>query len=94
MNKEEIYDEQIAPLMTQIINICKTNKIAMVMQFAIPSPDNDDLLCTTALAAKEYNPPDHMVEATIFLRNAGQSAPFAITTKNGEGQVISQTIII
>ena len=36
MNKEEVYDEEISPLMKQIITLCKANGIAMVMNFAIP----------------------------------------------------------
>jgi hypothetical protein len=32
-DKEAIHDEQIAPLMTQIIAICKEHNIPMVAQF-------------------------------------------------------------
>ena len=39
MTKEEIYDEQINPLMAQIINICKVNKIAMIADFALDAVD-------------------------------------------------------
>jgi hypothetical protein len=31
--KEDIYDEQISPLMTKIIAICKEHQIPMVAQF-------------------------------------------------------------
>jgi hypothetical protein len=48
--KEDIYDEQIAPLMKQIIAICKEHQIPMVAQFQY---DNDEEqgpgFCTTAL---------------------------------------------
>ena len=94
MNKEKIYDEQISPLITQIIDICKNNKIAMVMQFAIPSPENDDLLCSSTLVADEYNPPKHMVEAATFLRNAGQATPITITTRDKKKDIISQSVFL
>jgi len=32
-NKEQIYDEQIAPLMSQIIEICKSENIPMFAEF-------------------------------------------------------------
>jgi hypothetical protein len=49
VNKEKIYDERISPLMAQILTICKENGIAMVAQFAIPNPDDPDLVCTSCL---------------------------------------------
>lgn len=33
MKKEQVYDEQIYPLMDKIISICKENKIDMVATF-------------------------------------------------------------
>lgn len=58
MNKETIYDEQIAPLMDQIIAICKDNQIAMLASFSIPTDERPTLAVTTALLADEYEPPD------------------------------------
>lgn len=49
MNKEEIYDEEISPLMAQILDICKTHKIGMVASFALPTSDDAALRCTSAL---------------------------------------------
>jgi hypothetical protein len=51
--RETIYDEQISPLMTQIIAICKENKIPVVASFELDieegHPPNDPLMCTTSL---------------------------------------------
>ena len=33
MNKEEIYDEQISPLMQKIISVCREHGIAMIASF-------------------------------------------------------------
>lgn len=49
LNKEQVYDQQIAPLMTQIIDICQQRGISMVATFALPIPGDDNLVCTTAL---------------------------------------------
>lgn len=47
-NKEKIYDEQIAPLMAKIIEICKKEDIAIFAEFQIA--DND--FCTTLISNK------------------------------------------
>ena len=72
MNKEEIYDEFINPLMTEIINICKTNKINAIMSFDLRDEGNADLLCTTALP----------VDKATWLQSYGEAIEniFAMTT--------------
>ncbi len=47
MNKEQTYDRDISPLMVQIVEICKLHGIAMIASFAIPTEDEEDLVCTT-----------------------------------------------
>lgn len=51
MPKEKIYDEQINPLMAQIIKICQDNDIAMFANFRLGFDESieEDLLCTTAI---------------------------------------------
>jgi hypothetical protein len=44
-SKEIIYDEQIAPLMAQIIEICKQNEIPMFAEFQYSDSD----FCTTCI---------------------------------------------
>lgn len=49
-DKEDIYDEQIAPLMTKIIAICKGEQIPMAAQFYLKEEREDDgqpMYCTT-----------------------------------------------
>jgi hypothetical protein len=59
MTKGQVYDSQIAPLMEQIIEICKQTKIAMIADFGL----DDDIHCTSALLANEYFPSDGQLEA-------------------------------
>ena len=52
--KERLYDEQIAPLMQQIIAACKDAKINMAAQFSLDvdgdaEEPGDPLVCTTIL---------------------------------------------
>ncbi len=62
--KEEVYDEEINPLMAKIIAICKRDKIAMICNFYL----NDDLQCTTALLSDEYNPTEAQLHALDYIR--------------------------
>lgn len=54
-DKEEIYDNEIAPLMKQIIEICKREDLPMVAQFYLkqqhPEVDveNGAMYCTTTI---------------------------------------------
>jgi len=48
MNKEQVYDTKIAPLMHDIIRICDDHDIAMLATFAIPIPGDNGLRVTTA----------------------------------------------
>ncbi|KPY88961.1 MULTISPECIES: hypothetical protein [Pseudomonas syringae group] len=56
MNKEQVYDDQISPLIKQIVDIARQNGIAMVASFSIAhdgeGPNGEDcstLTCTTHL---------------------------------------------
>ncbi|WP_127833980.1 hypothetical protein [Pantoea dispersa] len=47
---ENVYDEQISPLVQQIIDICNENQIPMVCSFAYKNDaENGGSFCSTAL---------------------------------------------
>ena len=48
--REEVYDSRIAPLMAEIIAICKASKIPLIANFNLDN-DGDGLQCTTLIAA-------------------------------------------
>ena len=48
-NKEQVYDEQIHPLIGQILTICQAHGIACIASFAIPTEEEPDLVCTSML---------------------------------------------
>jgi len=56
--KEDVYDEQIAPLMTQIIAICKEHRIPLVAQFNYAAEEDGPLLCTTIIPASALDRDD------------------------------------
>lgn len=86
MTKEKIYDEKIAPLMSQIIAICKEHKIANICTFSIPDEDDNGLQCTTAMLTDEYDPPETLKEAIDIIRPP-QRSPMMMTVRDGDGSV-------
>lgn len=66
-NKEEVYDSEIFPLMSQILEVCKTHKIAMVASFQIPTEADPNLRCTSALVADDYHPHNDLTAAKRML---------------------------
>ena len=91
MNKDQIYDAQIAPLMTKIIEVCQQNGIAMIASFDIAHEADPGLRCTSQL-------PDGAGNFT-FSRVAGLLVPTApsplmLTTRDGDGKVTTMTAII
>jgi|GEM_PF-1605170 len=93
--KEQIYDEQIAPLMTQIIAICKEHKIAMVSSFDRGQDDTDrDLLCSTVLTEEEFDPPDVFKEIVKLLCPSAPKSITKITARDAGGQIIRQEVIL
>lgn len=64
MSKESVYDAEIAPLMTQILEICKREKIALIADFGL----NEDLHCTSALLEDEFYPSDNQLRSFHLLK--------------------------
>lgn len=61
---EEVYDDKIAPLMTQILDICKANNLPMFATFAFSHDvDEDDTGFCTSYLAFPGRAPMELVEA-------------------------------
>ena len=93
-NKEQIYDEQIFPLMAKVIEICRTHKIAHVCSFAIPNDADDGLMCTTCATEKAYDPPDLYLKCVSILMSEGGPSPLMINVRDKDGKVISSTAVL
>ena len=93
MNKEAIYDSEISPLIAKVIGICKQHKIAMIMSFAIPTDDDPDLSCSTALLSDEYEPQSGQIKAFDAMMPR-QASPSMITARDKGGNVTSVTAIL
>jgi hypothetical protein len=56
---EAVYDEQIAPLMARIIEVCQANNIPMLASFAYSYDGSNDYgVATTFLPAEGRTPPN------------------------------------
>lgn len=81
---EDVYDNEISPLMAKIIDICKKNRIPMVASFCYLNTPDDNALCTTALPFGERQP-EKMGKAVNELYKKNYSA-VAITVSNTGGK--------
>ena len=61
--KEQVYDDQINPLMAQIIAICKEHKIAFIANFRL----DEDLACTSADLRDSHQPSNAQLRALAIL---------------------------
>lgn len=89
-DKEEVYDNEIAPLMAQIIAICKREQLPMVAQFYLKEQQEDDgepMYCSTVIlpAKSEMN-----AEAYDQLRCVSNAMKYG---PNGKPFVMAATII-
>ena len=100
MNKEEIYDEQISPLMTKIIDVCKEHGIAMMASFDIAhdgqGPNGEDcssLICNTLLPDGDGNPNPLFSQANAHIQRGGRPAPVMFTTSHSDGSKTMTAVI-
>lgn len=87
--KEQVYDDEVSPLMGQILTICKRRGIAMFATFAL---DGDDLRCTSALPDESGTVPDDLQSA----RNAvcpTSPAPLVLTMTTANGDKTVEVIL-
>lgn len=89
LNKEQIYDQQIAPLVEQIINICKEHGIAMLADFVLPTPDEPDLRCTTMLEdeSRQVDPRHHMALNILGINTSTMTMTITSEHPDGSKQV-------
>jgi hypothetical protein len=87
-DKESVYDEKIAPLLKQVIKVCKDEEIPFVMDFYLKSPDmtpegHNDLQCISFSKPKDNTPP-HFHDLVERMYNRGER-PYvmAVTVQHG-----------
>lgn len=92
--KEQIYDEQISPLMTQIIAVCKEHGIPIVASFFTPGDDNPELAVTTALLGNGFEAPVNFSNALRALRpELFAGTPLMLRTEHGDGSATLTAVV-
>lgn len=87
MNKEEVYDEEIGPLMQNIIKICKDNGIAVVVNFAIPTDEDEDLQVLTNLPDENGKVPESHAAAVRAIRPSSSAPMITVTHADGSKEI-------
>lgn len=91
---ENVYDEEIAPLMTKIIEICKAHKLPMLATFmyGYRQDDDDHDFCTTMLLWKDRGITRQIYQADDLIR--GNLTPaLRMSIKKADGTIIEEVII-
>lgn len=79
---EEVYDKQIDPLMSQIIDICKAHQMPMIASFCYAKGrEKDDPsridMCSTLLPRGNWQTPEYK-EAANIIQNGASCRPKAV----------------
>lgn len=91
-DKEAVYDEQIAPLMKQIIDICKREKLYFVSQFYLKQEredadcENEAMYCSTVIVPARTEIHEEHHEHLSYVASAMKYG------KNGKPYVMAVTI--
>lgn len=84
MNKENIYDNEISPLMAQVIELCKKHGIAMIANFACPNDEDLDLQALSVVPDENGEQPKNHKEALLCIRPPRRSH-LMLTTSHADG---------
>lgn len=79
MNKEQVYDEKIFPLMAQIIGICHEHNIGMIADFEIPNDEDQSLCCTSSTPGDGGQISHRHSRVRSVLMGGGRAFAFAIS---------------
>ncbi|WP_409346806.1 hypothetical protein [Paenibacillus sp. MBLB4367] len=86
-DKESVYDERIAPLMHEILQICKAEEIPMMATFYLKSEDvtpsdEGNMNCTSWIQPKD-NTPEHYPKMCSLARHGEKPYVMAVTVTKG-----------
>lgn len=96
---EKVYDEQVAPLMAQVIQICHDNELPFVADFLYKNDEEDgEQYCTSGFipAVKTHGKSEHMEELFNFCkpRRSAPALHMRISDGDGKGNVTDSVILV
>lgn len=84
MSKEDIYDNEISPLMQQLVALCQKHGIAMIANFACPNHEDETVQALTMLPDENGKFPANHTEALYCIRPSCRP-PLMLTTSHADG---------
>jgi hypothetical protein len=91
---EEVYDEEIFPLMAKIIEVCKRHEMPFVASFQYATGGDEEYgHCSSALLPCS-RPIAPELEAAYAAIAPKKSRGLNITTRDAKGQIVSMETII
>jgi len=93
---EAVYDAEIAPLMAQIIDICKKHNLPMCAEFLYKNDDEEgEQYCTSYVGVpKAVGVSDHMEELWKIIQPRRSAPPLDLTVRNADGTVTQMIRIL
>ncbi|MOA48969.1 hypothetical protein D3C78_1717930 [compost metagenome] len=92
MTKENVYDEQISPLIHKIIAICREHEIALQLSAQLEDEDERELFCTTILPGMDEVSCERLVQALNIIRPPSRSVMHMTTTHADGSQTLTAII--
>jgi hypothetical protein len=89
---EAVYDAEIAPLMAQILDVCKRHRMPMFATFIYRDTEDSADLCTSML--KFDGRTCDMVDAALGLVRRGPRPMFRVTTRAADGTPLVDEVIL
>lgn len=77
--REDVYDNEIAPLMTRIIEICQKHEIPVLATFQYTEPGEEAGFCTTSIPAPHEDAALADVKRRWYRVRRGGEVSLAIT---------------
>jgi len=65
LSKDDIYDQQIAPLLDKVREICVANEMSFFLMIHTPSHTSSSKAAFNFRVTEEWDPPDFMVAVAI-----------------------------
>ncbi|WP_085725733.1 hypothetical protein [Pseudomonas sp. R37(2017)] len=92
MTKENLYDEQISPLVQKIIAICQEHEIALLLSAQLEDEDKRELFCTTILPGTDEVSCEKFVQALNIIRPPSGPVMYLTTTHTNSSQTLTAII--
>jgi hypothetical protein len=85
-SREAAYDAEVAPLMAEVIRVCKAHGIPVFASFQIDDgkDEEESRFCTTAILKKGDAPALHKAYAAVYCREP-QFVALTVTTSGPKG---------